>query len=166
MATDGFRNRGLTIMNDHCDDVDPLDPDRRDFLQTAGLVGAGLALSESVLRAEAPPQLTLSNTGPDRIPRKPFGRTAETVSVIGLGGYSLGDAPSLEEAIAIVHEAVDAGVNFFDNAWEYHDGKSEEWMGQALKGRRDKVFLMTKVCTHGRDKQVGLKQLDESFKRL
>ena len=65
-----------------------------------------------------------------------------------------------------MHEAIDAGVNFFDNAWEYHDGKSEEWMGRALKGRRDKVFLMTKVCTHGRDKKVALRQLEESLKRL
>ena len=153
-------------MNDHRDKVDPYGPNRRDFLQTAGLVGAGLTVSGASLRAEAPPRLGLSNTGPDRIPRKPFGRTGETVSVIGLGGYSLGDAPSLREAIAIVHEAVDAGVNFLDNAWEYHDGKSEEWMGQALKGRRDKVFLMTKVCTHGRDKHVALRQLDESLKRL
>jgi predicted aldo/keto reductase-like oxidoreductase len=153
-------------MNDHRDDANPRSPDRRDFLQTAGLVGAGVALSESLLRAEAQPQLELTNTGPDRIPRKPFGRTAETVSIIGVGGYSLGDAPSLTEAIAIAHEAIDAGVTFFDNAWEYHDGKSEEWMGQALKGRRDKVFLMTKVCTHGRDKAVGLQQLDESLKRL
>jgi aryl-alcohol dehydrogenase-like predicted oxidoreductase len=142
----------------------PHDPDRRDFLQTAGLVGTGLVLSESVLRGE--PQLPLSNTGPDRIPRKPFGRTAETVSVIGVGGYSLGSAPGRGAAIAIVHEAVDAGVNFFDNAWEYHDGKSEEWMGEALKGRRDKVFLMTKVCTHGRDKKVAMQQLEQSLKRL
>jgi uncharacterized protein len=104
--------------------------------------------------------------GPDRIPRKRFGRTAETLSVIGVGGYNLGDAPSVEEAIAIVHEAVDAGVNFFDNAWEYHDGKSEEWMGRGLKGRRDKVFLMTKVCTHGRGKDVALEQLEQSLKRL
>jgi aryl-alcohol dehydrogenase-like predicted oxidoreductase len=153
-------------MSDHCDNMDYCGPDRRDFLQTAGLVGAGLALSESLLRAEPPPQLPLSNTGPDRIPRKPFGRTGDTVSVIGVGGYNLGDAPSLKEAIAIVHEAVDAGVNFFDNAWEYHDGKSEEWMGQALQGRRDKVFLMTKVCTHGRGKDVALQQLDQSLKRL
>jgi predicted aldo/keto reductase-like oxidoreductase len=153
-------------MNDHPEHSTRPGPDRRDFLQTAGLVGAGLALSESLLRAELPPQLTLSNTGPDRIPRKPFGRTAETVSVIGIGGYSLGDAPSLNEAIAIVHEAIDAGVNFFDNAWEYHDGRSEEWMGQALKGRRDKAFLMTKVCTHGRDKKVGMEQLEQSLKRL
>src|SRR5436305_1989250 len=150
-------------MSDHRDNTGP---DRRDFLQSAGLVGASLALSESVLRATAPPQLELSDTGPDRIPRKPFGRTAEKVSVIGVGGYSLGDAPSLQEAIAIAHEAIDAGVNCFDNAWEYHDGKSEEWMGQALKGKRDKVFLMTKVCTHGRGKDVALKQLDESLKRL
>ena len=145
---------------------DPRDnpcPDRRDFLQTAGLVGGTLALSGPLLRAEPP---TLSNTGPDRIPHKPFGRNSETVSVIGIGGYSLGDAPSLEEAIAIVHEATDAGVNFFDNAWEYHDARSEEWMGKALQGRREKVFLMTKVCTHGRDKKVAMQQLEQSLKRL
>jgi aryl-alcohol dehydrogenase-like predicted oxidoreductase len=53
-----------------------------------------------------------------------------------------------------------------DNAWEYHDGRSEDWMGKALKGRRDKVFLMTKVCTHGRDAGVAMKQLEESLKRL
>jgi hypothetical protein len=142
-------------MSNHRDHAAPHGPDRRDFLQTAGLIGAALARSQSLLLAEAPPQLKLSNTGPDLIPRKPFGRTAETISVIGLGGYSLGDAPSLKEAIAIAHEAIDAGVSFFDNAWEYHNGKSEEWMGQALKGRRDKVFLMTKVCTHGHDARRG-----------
>jgi uncharacterized protein len=108
----------------------------------------------------------LTNTGPDKIPRKTFGKTKEEVSCIGIGGYSLGDAPSLKEAIAIVHEAIDAGVTFFDNAWEYHDGKSEDWMGQALKGKRDKVFLMTKVCTHGRDKKVAMNQLEISLKRL
>jgi aryl-alcohol dehydrogenase-like predicted oxidoreductase len=141
-------------------------PHRRDFLQAAGLFGTGLALSDSALQAQAPAQVELTNTGTDQIPRKPFGRTSEHFSVIGLGGYSLGDSPSLEEAIAIVHEAIDAGVNFCDNAWEYHEGKSEEWMGKALKGRRDKVFLMTKVCTHGRDKKVGMQQLEQSLKRL
>jgi aryl-alcohol dehydrogenase-like predicted oxidoreductase len=139
-------------------------PDRREFLQTAGLAGAGLALSEPLLRAEEP--LVLTNVGPDKIPYKPFGRTGEQVSCIGIGGYSLGDAPSLNEAVTIVHEAVALGVNFFDNAWEYHDGRSEEWMGRGLNGLRDKVFLMTKVCTHGRDKKVALKQLEESLKRL
>jgi aryl-alcohol dehydrogenase-like predicted oxidoreductase len=125
-----------------------------------------LALAGPSLRAEEPPQLELSNTGPDRIPRKPFGRIAETISVIGIGGGSLGHAPSPDEAIAIVREAVEAGVNFFDNAWEYHDGRSEQWMGRALQGRRDQVFLMTKVCTHGRGKDVAMQQLDESLRRL
>jgi len=153
-------------MNDPRDHAASHGPDRRDFLQSAGLTAAALSLSGSLLRAEGTTRLELSNTGPDRIPHKPFGKTRETVSVIGIGGYSLGSAPSLEEAVAIVHEAVDAGVTFFDNAWEYHDGKSEEWMGQALKGRRDKVFLMTKVCTHGRDKKVAMKMLEESLTRL
>jgi aryl-alcohol dehydrogenase-like predicted oxidoreductase len=153
-------------MSDPHDPRDYPGPDRRDFLHTIAGVGASLALSDSVLHAEPTSQLTPSNVGPDQIPRKPFGRTQETVSVIGIGGYSLGSAPSLKEARAIVHEAVEAGVTFFDNAWEYHDGKSEEWMGQALQGKRDKVFLMTKVCTHGRGKEVALQQLDESLKRL
>jgi hypothetical protein len=65
-----------------------------------------------------------------------------------------------KEAIAIVHEAIDAGINFFDNAWEYHDGRSEEILGRALPGGwRDKAFLMTKVCTHGRKADVAMTQL-------
>lgn len=140
---------------------------RRGFLQNSGLVSAGLALTGSLAEAQTKQTpLDMTNVGDDLIPRKPFGNTREQLSVIGLGGYSLADAPSLQDAISIVHEAIDAGVNFFDNAWEYHDGKSEEWMGEALKGRRDKVFLMTKVCTHGRDKNVGLEQLEQSLKRL
>jgi aryl-alcohol dehydrogenase-like predicted oxidoreductase len=68
--------------------------------------------------------------------------------------------------VRLVQEAVDAGVTFFDNAWEYNDHRSEEWMGLGLQGRRDKVFLLTKVCTHGRDKKVAMPQLEESLKRL
>jgi len=145
------------------------DPSRRQFLQEAGLAGATLALAGALAQGDAPPEprpLPLTNTGPDRIPHKPFGRTGETVSIIGLGGSTLGDASSLREATRIVHEAVDAGMTFCDNAWEYHDGRSEEWMGQALRGRRDRVFLMTKVCTHGRDKRVALRQLEESLRRF
>jgi uncharacterized protein len=141
-------------------------PDRRDFLQAASAVGAGLALSECLGADEGPSKLRLTNMGPDRIPHKPFGRTGETVSIIGVGGATLARSPSVQEAINIVHEAIDAGVTFFDNAREYMDGRAEEWMGQALKGRRDKVFLMTKVCTHGRDKQVAMKQLEESLQSL
>jgi aryl-alcohol dehydrogenase-like predicted oxidoreductase len=86
--------------------------------------------------------------------------------VLGLGGFHLGHADSLDEAKRIVGEALDAGINFFDNAWEYNDGKSEDWLGKALVGRREHAFLMTKVCTHGRDHTVAQQQLEESLKRL
>jgi aryl-alcohol dehydrogenase-like predicted oxidoreductase len=62
--------------------------------------------------------------------------------------------------------AIDAGINFFDNAWEYHDGLSEERLGKALTGKRNNVILMTKVCTHGRDKNLAMKMLEESLRRL
>jgi aryl-alcohol dehydrogenase-like predicted oxidoreductase len=75
-------------------------------------------------------------------------------------------AGSEREGVRIAHAAVDAGVTFMDNAWEYHDGKSERIMGKALAGRRDRVFLMTKVCTHGRDKREAMRQLEQSLRRL
>lgn len=100
------------------------------------------------------------------IPRRALGRTGVEVSALALGGYHLGLAKTKREAIKIVHEAMDAGVNFMDNAWEYHDGKSEEILGEALKGRRDEVVLMTKVCTHGRDRKVAMRQLEQSLRRL
>lgn len=100
------------------------------------------------------------------IPRRPFGHTGVEVSAIGVGGSHLAEVKDPGDAIRIVHEAIDAGVTFFDNAWEYHDGKSEEVLGRALQGKRDGVFLMTKVCTHGRDAKVGMQQLEESLRRL
>jgi aryl-alcohol dehydrogenase-like predicted oxidoreductase len=100
------------------------------------------------------------------IPVRQFGRHGVTVSALGFGGHHLGDAPDQASAVRLVQEAVDGGVTFFDNCWEYHRGKSEAWMGQGLKGRRDRVFLMTKVCTHGRDKDLALQMLDESLQRL
>jgi aryl-alcohol dehydrogenase-like predicted oxidoreductase len=100
------------------------------------------------------------------IPQRPLGKTGVMVSCLGLGGYHLGDAKTKREAIRIVQEAVDHGITFMDNAWEYHDGYSEQIMGEALKGRRANVFLMTKVCTHGRDKKVAMKQLEQSLRRL
>ncbi|MDX6695321.1 MAG: hypothetical protein QOF02_2924 [Blastocatellia bacterium] len=100
------------------------------------------------------------------IPRRALGRTGAEVSALALGGYHLGLVKTEREAIRIVHEAIDAGINFMDNAWEYHEGKSEEIMGRALEGRRQQVFLMTKVCTHGRDKKTALRQLKESLRRL
>jgi predicted aldo/keto reductase-like oxidoreductase len=100
------------------------------------------------------------------IPRRPLGKTGVLVSAIGLGGYHLATAGSEREGIRIAHAAIDAGVTFLDNAWEYHDGKSERIMGKAIADRRDRVFLMTKVCTHGRGKRVAMKQLEESLRRL
>jgi aryl-alcohol dehydrogenase-like predicted oxidoreductase len=100
------------------------------------------------------------------IDRRPFGRHADTVSILGLGGYHLGSVKTVTEAVRIVHEAIDAGINFLDNAWEYHEGESERRMGRAIGDRRDAVFLMTKVCTHGRDARVAMRQLEESLRRL
>jgi aryl-alcohol dehydrogenase-like predicted oxidoreductase len=103
---------------------------------------------------------------PRSIPRRPFGRHPDAISIIGVGGYHLGKTKTVAEAVRIVHEAIDAGVNFFDNAWEYHEGESERRMGRAIADRRDRVFLMTKVCTHGRIASVAMRQLEESLRRL
>jgi aryl-alcohol dehydrogenase-like predicted oxidoreductase len=101
------------------------------------------------------------------IPLRPFGRHSDVkISALALGGHHLGDAEDLKTATQIVHEAVDGGVTFLDNCWEYHRGKSEDWMGSALKGRRDRVFLMTKVCTHGRDQDLAMRMLEQSLNRL
>ena len=100
------------------------------------------------------------------MPSRLFGTHPDRVSILGLGGYHLGQVGTIAEAVRIVHEAIDAGVNFLDNAWEYHDGVSEDRMGRAIADRRDRVFLMTKVCTHGRSASVAMRQLDESLRRL
>lgn len=100
------------------------------------------------------------------IPLRPFGPTGVEVSAMALGGYHLAEAKTEKESIRIVHEAIDNGMTFMDNAWEYHDGRSEELMGKALEGRRQEVFLMTKVCTHGRDRRTAMRQLEQSLKRL
>ena len=100
------------------------------------------------------------------IPRRPFGRSGEAVSILGLGGWHLGVPKTDTDAVRLVHEAIDAGVNFLDNAWDYNDGVSEQRMGKAITDRRDRVFLMTKMCTHGRDGRTAMKQLEESLRRL
>lgn len=100
------------------------------------------------------------------IPLRAFGKTSAKVSALGLGGHHLGQARSLAEAVDLAHAAIDGGVTFFDNCWEYHNGKSEVWMGEALRGKRDQVFLMTKVCTHGRDAGLAMRMLEQSLRRL
>ncbi len=123
---------------------------RRLFMQSTALAGATMAFAQ--------------NGSP--VPKRPLGKTGLSVSVMGVGGYHLGTAESQEEATSIVHAAIDAGINFFDNAWEYHKGVSEERLGVALQGKRDQVILMTKVCTHGRDKKIAMQMLEESLTRL
>jgi len=103
---------------------------------------------------------------PQEIPTRPFGRTGERVSVLGLGGFHVGVPDTDAEAVRLVHAAIDAGITFLDNAWDYNGGTSEKRMGKAIADRRDRVFLMTKVCTHGRDGRVAMRQLEESLKRL
>ncbi|HEY2826071.1 MAG TPA: aldo/keto reductase, partial [Pirellulales bacterium] len=94
-----------------------------------------------------------------------LGRTGEEVSLIGIGGFHIGDVKDESEAIKIIRTAIDRGVTFMDNSWDYHDGESERRMGKALKdGYRDKVFLMTKI--DGRTKKSAAQQLDESLQRL
>jgi aryl-alcohol dehydrogenase-like predicted oxidoreductase len=100
------------------------------------------------------------------VPKKTLGRTGVQVAALGLGGYHLGAANTDQVANEIVAKALDHGIDFFDNAWDYHDGLSEERLGGALKGKRQSAFLMTKVCTHGRDKKVAMRMLEESLRRL
>ena len=100
------------------------------------------------------------------IPQRQFGRTDVRISALGFGGHHLGDAPDEKTAVRLVQTAVDAGITFFDNCWEYRRGKTELWMGAALKGRRDHVFLMTKTCPHGRDAALAIQMLEESLTRL
>jgi uncharacterized protein len=142
--------------------------ERRSLIQ-AGLAIAGGVLADSVSRgqiASAAPPSQITNGGTAEIPRRPLGKTGEHVSIIGLGGYHLGLVQSQDLAVRLVQESIAAGITFLDNAWEYNDHRSEEWMGVGLQGRRDQAFLMSKVCTHGRDKKVAMQQLEESLKRL
>ena len=101
-----------------------------------------------------------------QVPTRPFGRTGIPVSILALGGWHLGLPKTERESTRLVHAAIDAGITFMDNAWDYNEGASETRMGKALVGRRDKVFLMTKACPHGRDARTAMRQLEESLRRL
>ena len=108
----------------------------------------------------------MKDSGEGEIPTRILGRTGETVSAIGLGGYHLG-FPDLKESesIRIIRTAIDHGITFLDNCWDYNNGQSEIRMGRALRdGYREKVFLMTKI--DGRDGKSAKSQLEESLRRL
>ncbi|MBD1939614.1 aldo/keto reductase [Microcoleus sp. FACHB-68] len=143
---------------------------RRDLLKvasTSGLVAAGLAASDRLFGQSllAQQQSTPAQTKSGEMIYRTLGRTGEKVSLIGLGGHHIGRIPDEQESIKLTRSAIDRGINFMDNCWDYHDGKSEIWMGKALQnGYRDKVFLMTKI--DGRTKEAAAKQIDESLTRL
>ena len=132
---------------------------RREFLFEAAASGLALAaLGRDVLASQQP-------SGASGLPTRVLGRTGERVSILCLGGWHIGSVKDGDQAIRIMHAAVDEGLTFFDNCWDYHDGGSEEIMGRALDGgRRDKVFLMTKNCE--RDYEGSMKCLDDSLRRL
>ncbi len=128
---------------------------RREFL---GMTAASL-LAAGGLSAAA----KLDNK--NGIPHRTLGRTGEKVSLVGLGGYHLGNQSDPEESIRIIRTGIDEGINFLDNCWDYNDGESEIRMGKALRdGYRQKAFLMTKI--DGRNKTAAAAQLDESLRRL
>ena len=95
-----------------------------------------------------------------------FGKSGVKISALGMGGHHLGAAADEATAVNLTHRAIDGGITFFDCCWEYNRGKSEDWLGKGLKGIRDKAFLMTKVCTHGRDASLAMQMLEQSLRRL
>ena len=140
---------------------------RRQLLKGLGVAGSLMALRGPGRLADAfAADLPAHGTSAGEMPRRALGKTGVQVSALCFGGAHWGRIQDDAEAIRLLHAAIDAGVNFFDNAWEYNGGRSEELMGKALQGKRQQVVLMTKVCSHGRDKKVAMQQLDESLRRL
>lgn len=132
---------------------------RRGFLSAVGWGMAALGLGSRAAVAATP------RTGQGDVPRRPLGRTGVEVSCIGLGGYHLGSPRDASEAVSLVHSAVDRGITFLDNCWDYHGGESERRVGQALQGGyRERVFLMSKLDGHTR--AAAARQIDESLQRF
>jgi len=137
--------------------------DRRDFLKTATVAAAGSVAPSAVASAQSS-NLPQRPESPNMIYRE-LGRTGERVSAIGLGGYHLGKQQDPNESIRLLRAAIDRGITFMDNCWDYNGGISEVRMGQALRdGYRQKVFLMTKI--DGRDKNTAARQIEQSLGRL
>src|SRR5436190_10043520 len=129
--------------------------DRRNFLKTAAATTIMTSLSKKLAHA------TDSVTVPTRI----LGHTGEKISMVGLGGYHLGMQSDEQESIRIIRTALDSGINFLDNCWDYNNGQSEIRMGKALRdGYRQKSFLMTKI--DGQTKTAAAQQMNESLRRL
>ncbi len=132
---------------------------RREFLGKAALGIASGSVGTSLLEKSAGVAASVE------MPYRTLGRSGEKVSLVGLGGYHIGVQSSEQESIRIIRTAIDNGINFLDNCWDYNDGASEIRMGNALKdGYRKKVFLMTKI--DGQTKEAAAKQIDECLRRF
>ena len=126
---------------------------------------AGLAVAGGISKAGPSVEVGASTGASGGMIYRNFGKTSEKISAIGLGGFHIGIQSDPKESIHIIHFAVDHGITFMDNCWDYNNGESERRMGQALRdGYRQKVFLMTKY--DGRTKEAAAKQIDESLQRL
>ncbi len=128
---------------------------RREFLEAAAAAAVFAGIGGQAHAAE-------TRNG---IPYRTLGRTVEKVSVVGIGGSHIGVQAEEQESIRIIRTALDSGINFLDNSWDYNGGQSEIRMGKALQdGYRQKAFLMTKL--DGRTKESASSQLEESLHRL
>jgi predicted aldo/keto reductase-like oxidoreductase len=126
---------------------------RREFIKSAAAAAVVSSMADKLVYAEG------------AIPYRTLGHTGEKVSLVGIGGHHIGRPQDEQEGVRIVRAALDAGVNFLDNCWDYNDGRSEARMGKALRdGYRQKAFLMTKI--DGQTRKAAREQLDESLKRL
>jgi predicted aldo/keto reductase-like oxidoreductase len=126
-----------------------------------GVIAAGLAAAG----ADGPAERVEAEESSSGMIYRTLGKTGERVSAIGLGGYHIGMQSDAQESIRIIRTAIDLGITFMDNCWDYNDGESEKRMGRALRdGYRKKVFLMTKF--DGRTREAAAQQIDESLARL
>lgn len=148
---------------------------RREFLRTVSAVGtapliAGPLTSEVIATSQVKTDPLLrfdpfQETVKGHMRYRKLGKTGEEVSCIGVGGFHIGIPPNEADSIKIIRHAIDSGINFMDNCWDYHDGMSEVRMGKALQdGYRKKVFLMTKI--DGRTKTEATKQIEQCLSRL
>jgi uncharacterized protein len=147
---DGERNDGGLAREGNLGSVT-----RREFLELG--VAATLAAGAE--------KMTWAADTKSEVPRRTLGRTGEKVSMVGLGGYHIGSQKDEQESIRIIRTALDSGINFLDNCWDYNNGESEVRMGKALRdGYRQRAFLMTKI--DGRTKKAAAEQIEESLRRL
>jgi aryl-alcohol dehydrogenase-like predicted oxidoreductase len=143
------------------DSLHPIQQDADSEISRRGFLGFAAA---SIFLAHTGQQVPEAESRKG-IPYRILGRSKEKVSLVGLGGYHLGNQADPQESIRIIRTGLDEGINFLDNCWDYNDGQSEIRMGNALRdGYRQKAFLMSKI--DGRNKSAAASQINESLRRL